>query len=63
MKKHYHLRQIIPTYSIFADNLKDAEKVFMELWERKEINYFPDGNPIVQEKDDGQCNWCPEGVK
>tara|TARA_R110002074_G_scaffold110675_1_gene238102 strand:- start:248 stop:460 length:213 start_codon:yes stop_codon:yes gene_type:complete len=57
--KHYHLRPFISTYSIEADSLKEAQVLFMKLWENDEIVYFPDGNPIVEEKHDRCCNLCP----
>tara|TARA_R110002051_G_scaffold188223_2_gene257686 strand:- start:2203 stop:2415 length:213 start_codon:yes stop_codon:yes gene_type:complete len=57
--KHYHLRPFISTYSIEADSFEDAQVLFMKLWENDEIVYFPDGNPIVEEKHDRCCNLCP----
>lgn len=56
--KHYHLRPFIPTWTIHAESLEEAKRIFYERWESDQINYFADGNPIVEEKGDRHCDYC-----
>lgn len=56
--KHYHIRPIIPTYTIHAKSLEEAKSMFMDLWQNEEISYFADGNPLVEEKDEIHCDYC-----